>query len=568
MTDRSINTQRCLAVGLGMCAGISFSGVALPMATAATPVSFANVTELATADSPRTVAVGDLTGDGFLDMVTSNGSPSNSVSVLIGDGNGGFGPQTEFPAGADSVDLALGDVNGDGDLDVVTANNDSANVSVLLGDGEGGLSAPTDFAVLAGLTSVALGDVNGDGDLDIVTCNKYIQNEAAAGMSVLLGNGDGTFGSSTNYPISSTPQSVVLGDVSDDGNLDAVLSSDVGGKVFVVLGDGMGGFGAATEFPAQYGTNDSALGDLNSDGDLDIVTANSGSDTLSVLIGNGHGAFANPTQFGAAPSPKAVALGDVNGDGDVDAVSANADGNNMSVLLGNGSGGLGSKSDFDIGSHAYSAALGDLNGDGKLDIASSSSPANSAYVLLNKTAYTPTNSVTPASGSTAGGTQVDINGTNFTGANSVRFAGVNATSFSVVSDTRISAIAPAGSSGAVTVKVATPLVSVSTPKAYTYIGKTQRPLNNCVVVPKRIPASGTTRLLKPHCKTNAGQKVRVAVSGSLDNRGDVRTYKVIRKKNGKTLIRTYGEPLNLKVVWRASATSTYKKFQKTHRYNT
>ncbi|HET9680194.1 MAG TPA: FG-GAP-like repeat-containing protein, partial [Gammaproteobacteria bacterium] len=237
---------------------------------------------------PRSVALGDMDGNGTLDVVTAGGNgdwPGHSVSVLLGDGAGNFAKEPRFFMGYGSpYSVALGDVNADGDLDAITANLGPDSISVLLGDGAGGFGTKTDFTVGDSPRSVALGDLNADGDLDVVTANDD-------SISVLLGDGAGGFGSKTDFPVGNFPHSVALGDVDGDGKLD-VVTANYGSSISVLLGDGAGGFASKTDFTVGDFPRAVALGDLNADGDLDVVTANAqfdspgdrNNDTVSVLL--------------------------------------------------------------------------------------------------------------------------------------------------------------------------------------------------------------------------------------------------------------------------------------------
>jgi hypothetical protein len=332
---------------------------------------------------PRSVALGDVNGDGKLDLLTAN-PEGNTVTVLLGDGAGGWTTEQSFSAVSGPNSVALGDVNGDGKVDLVTANHGNNSVTVGLGGGAGGFTLAGSFGVGYGPRSVALGDVNGDGKLDAVTANTEGNT-----VTVLLGNGAGGLTAAGAFSVGYYPPSVALGDVNGDGKLDVVTATQ-SNSVNVLLGNGAGTFAAAGGFSVGHAQLSVALGDVNGDGKLDLVTANDGS-SVTVGLGNGAGGFTAAGSFGVGYGPSSVALGDVNGDGKLDAVTANYGDNTVTVLLGNGAGGLTAAGSFSVGSYPYSVALGDLNGDGKLDLVTANLTGNSVTVLLNSTA----SSVTP-----------------------------------------------------------------------------------------------------------------------------------------------------------------------------
>jgi hypothetical protein len=184
----------------------------------------------------QVIALGDLNNDGKLDLAVSYHNTA-VVSVLLGNGNGTFGTGTNYARGAgpQGFGLALGDVNGDGDLDIVAANTQDSNsnnssLSVLLNHGDGTFAAHTDYGVGNRPRAVALGDLNGDGHLDIISAN-----ETNGDVSVLLGHGDGTFGLNTEYVTGGGAVSVALGDLNGDGKLDAVTADAGVNKVSVLL---------------------------------------------------------------------------------------------------------------------------------------------------------------------------------------------------------------------------------------------------------------------------------------------------------------------------------------------
>jgi hypothetical protein len=333
------------------------------------------------------VTLGDINGDGKLDIITAN-EADDTVSVLLGTGTGTFitSPTATFATGRDPYSVTLGDVNGDGRLDIITANYSGNSTSVLLGNGDGTFAATTTFStgMATNPRSVALGDVNGDGRLDIITANRN-----SSTTSVLLGTGGSaitaTFLPQPSLATGSDPRSVTKGDVNGDGFLDIITANENDSNVSVLLGNGNGTFKTQATFATGSSPRSVTLGDVNGDGKLDIITANYDDDNVSVLLGNGNGTFATQATFGTGDEPYSVTLGDVNGDGKLDIITANYGDDNVSVLLGNGNGTFANQATFATGTDPYSVTLGDVNGDGKLDIITANEADDTVSVLLNTT---------------------------------------------------------------------------------------------------------------------------------------------------------------------------------------
>jgi hypothetical protein len=299
----------------------------------------------------------------------------------------GFASQT-YPTGGDPGAVATGDFNGDGQPDMVTANASDGTVSVLLGNGDGTFQTQKTFAVGTRPRGVAVGDFNGDGKLDLAVTNANDNT-----VSVLLGNGDGTFQPQTPYAVGSSPGAIAVGDFNGDGRPDIVVGNyglgccNDNGSLSVLIGNGDGTFRPQQVMSAFYpGTV--AVGDFNGDGKLDLaVGQESSSGGVQIYLGNGDGTFQAGGSYGNQYDGSSVAVGDLNGDGKLDLVTSNwGENGTVSVLLGNGDGTFQSAQAYDVTGQGYGAedevVIADLNGDGTPDIAVASQDFGTVSVLL------------------------------------------------------------------------------------------------------------------------------------------------------------------------------------------
>jgi hypothetical protein len=289
-----------------------------------------------------------------------------------------------FPTSTPAA-VVTGDFNGDTRPDLAVANSDSSTVSVLLGNGDGTFQQAQTSAT-GRYSELAVGDFDGDGKLDLVATN---YND----VSVLLGKGDGTFKAPTNIGIGATAVSVAVGDFDDDGKLDLGVTSreeytgyygDAHYFTYanVLLGNGDGTFRSpTTSLVGNWAYTSAAVADFNGDHNLDFALASYGGDTVDVVLGSGTGTFGPAVSFSVGNNqfPAAVAVGDVNADGKLDLVTGNAGGYGVSVLLGDGQGAFVVGHSYFTGAWPSFLGLGDFTNDGRLDIVT---PSNGVGVLL------------------------------------------------------------------------------------------------------------------------------------------------------------------------------------------
>jgi FG-GAP-like repeat len=330
---------------------------------------------------PYAVTMADLTGDGRLDIITANVN-DNSVSVLLQNRDGTFQTRQTFPTGAGTGPgaLAVADLAGDGIADIVTADYHSNSVSVLMGNGDGTFQAPEIVAVGDSPNDVVVADLRRDGKEDIITANKTGNT-----ISVLLGKGDGTFQPQAVYAVGTNPSAVVVAALTSNGIPDIVTSNHHNGTISVLLGNGNGTFQSAQTYTAGGSKGKAGavvVADLAGNGIADIAVANSSSNTVSVLLGNGNGTFQSAVAYAVGDDPRGLAVADLTGDGVQDLISANYGDNTVSVLLGKGNGTFAKQQTFGTGVGDYGIAAADLNGDGKADIVTANESAGTVSVLL------------------------------------------------------------------------------------------------------------------------------------------------------------------------------------------
>ncbi len=365
--------------------------------TASAQIAFQAQPPFVTGPNPSAIAVGDFNGDGKLDLAVAMFG-NNDVYIYTGNGDGTFSFAGFRAVGTQPVAIVAGDFNHDGNLDLATANSGSSNVSILLGNGNATFQAAAAYAVGNTPVSIATDSFNPNGFADLVTANQGNvcppTFNPCGTLTVLGGNGDGTFFTATTLFPQFVPVKVATGLFDASLNSDIVVTSHDSNAFLVYLGDG----GGAGSFPIAKGpfTTASAyavvVADFNGGGKSDLAISRSDSGDVSLQLGNGDGTFQtgviyNEGAIGA--HPYAAALGDFDGDGFPDLALANNSDNSVAVLRDRtvGNGGFDAALTFTGGLACPSSiAVGDFNGNGKPDLVVAndcSGTANFLTVFLN-----------------------------------------------------------------------------------------------------------------------------------------------------------------------------------------
>jgi len=296
-------------------------------------------------------------------------------------------PRTDYGVGTSPSGVTVGSFNGDANLDLAVANQAANTVSILPGNGDGTFGARSDFATGAGPAAVVAGDFNKDGKQDLAVVN-HTDNT----VSILLGNGDGAFATHTDIPVGAGPIALVAADFNRDGNLDLAVANQTANTISILLGNGDGTFKPKQDYAVGTTPVAVTLGDFNNDGNIDLAVANHAANTFSMLLGKGDGTFLTRTDFGTRAGPSSIASADFNVDGRLDLVVTNQTDNTLSLFLGNGDGTFHSATDFATGNGPSAVLAADFNVDGFPDVVVANQTDNTVSVFLglgNGTLLTP-----------------------------------------------------------------------------------------------------------------------------------------------------------------------------------
>jgi hypothetical protein len=339
--------------------------------------------------APGPGVAADFNGDGNPDIaiITETKTDTVLLSIFLGDGTGKFTLAHTYTLPVLPVGIASADLNGDGKTDLLYITIDPITVkwsySVLLGNGDGSFGSPVTSAPQGDpeepvSVPFALADVNADHIPDLVAVT-------ASGLSVYLGKGDGTFNAPTNYFIGSVPSSVVVGDFNNDGKVDLAATNASG--IAILFGNGNGTFQAANFYTSPLIYLQDAV-DLNGDGNLDlvgVVNANGGN-VVEVSLGNGDGTFTALAPTNLNVGLQSLAIADVNGDGKLDLLASTFL-SGVQLALGNGDGTFGNAITILPPGVQFFGGPGnlivaDFNRDGRPDIVVPEGGTNTNLVVL------------------------------------------------------------------------------------------------------------------------------------------------------------------------------------------
>jgi FG-GAP-like repeat/Abnormal spindle-like microcephaly-assoc'd, ASPM-SPD-2-Hydin len=304
-----------------------------------------------------------------------------------------FSTAADYTVGTLPFANAVGDFNGDHIPDIAVVNYNSNDVSVLFGNGDGTFQPAVTYAVGTEPSAITAVDLNNDGVPDLA-----VADEIGRTVAVLINKADGTgtFKTPVLYPAEQAPRGIVAGDLRGIGIQDLVVANNLSNDVSVFLGNGDGTFKPYVSYASHTHPKSVAVGYFTSDNHLDIACANHDSADVSILIGNGDGTFQAPVNYPVGLEPRHVMVADFNKDGKADLVTANGGASTISVLYGNGDGTFQPQVVYTASLSPRFLVVEDYNGDGFLDVATSNYGASNVSVLLGTGSSTAGSQFLPA----------------------------------------------------------------------------------------------------------------------------------------------------------------------------
>ncbi len=370
IVDDAITNSGSISGGWSL--DITTTPVTPPPTTACSSPSFTR-NDISVGAGPTNVAVADFNNDTEDDFAVTN-QISNDVSILLGDGSGGFAPQPPLTPGSGPYTVAAGKFNGDSNFDLAVVNSSSNNVSIFLGNGNGTFSGPANFFVGVNPISISVGDFNSDTKQDLAVAN--FGGFFTGSVSLLLGNGSGGFTAGNNVSTGAQPAFVATADLNGDTKLDMVVANYGLSSISTFFGDGAGGFVLSQNITTGGSSGPVAIeiADLfGSDGIKDLAVADF-QGIVQTYVGAANGTFLfGGSAMTGVPGAIAVTSGDFGLSG-TNMLAAAASSSNF-VRVGPNS--------VPVGSNPNDVEKGSFNADAKPDLVSVNSGSNNISVLLN-----------------------------------------------------------------------------------------------------------------------------------------------------------------------------------------
>lgn len=348
---------------------------------------FGNRTMLPTNAGPQDIALADLDGNGTLDVIVAESfaDTDGAVAVRLGNGDGTFQEPRSFQAGNTPTAIAVGDMNGDAFLDIVVSNSRSGDVSVLLGDGDGGFAEARTFVTDAEPVAVALADMDDDGATDVVAVTK-----AESGTAVRARNlGGGSLHAVEDLLVGLPPSAITSGDIDDDAFPELVVGTSTG-EAMIFSPQVQGGFKLIQSLNIGGLLRGIVAYDLDGDARLDLAVADEEGDRAVIMKGLGGGQFGSPVSIALEPRPSSITVGDFNADGRVD-VAVTTSGPQgiepplpkVTALLQQANGSFLAGTPVDVEASPSAVVAVDFNADGRDDLAVANQNADTISVLLS-----------------------------------------------------------------------------------------------------------------------------------------------------------------------------------------
>lgn len=324
----------------------------------------------------------DLNKDGYSDFFVPN-EITNDARVFLNDGSGMYSTFTVHPiaGGSRPSTNESADFNRDGNPDIAVGNSTGDSVTVFLGNGNGGFVSIKNYKAAGGIRGLAVCDADGDGDADILTANRSGNN-----VAVLINNGNGTFAQPLLLEAGGSGETAAaVADANNDGIPDLFVGAYASSEIILLLGNGRGSFTFSSKVNSGGGGPWMiAVGDMNGDGNVDVVSANSNGGNTAVILGNGLGGLSTAVTYPTGGFPLAIDVGDIDGDGDLDLVTSNYSGRSWSVYENNGSGVLGNRRTLPASRAGSCATLHDRDNDGDMDMTGIDEEDDLIFIFENR----------------------------------------------------------------------------------------------------------------------------------------------------------------------------------------